>query len=63
MNQGLAVNYQEAGFSVPFFRRKKNFIDFLKSLYFRTGYLDGYRGVQEEISSMLKKWHNTLYTS
>jgi hypothetical protein len=63
MNQGLAVNYQEAGFSVPFFRRKKNFIDFLKSLYFRTGYLDGYRDVQEEISSMLKKWHNTLYPS
>ncbi|WP_421384854.1 DUF2785 domain-containing protein [Bacillus salacetis] len=62
MNRNLKTSYEDSGFSVPFFRRKKNFLDFLKSLFFRVGCLDGYKDVQEEISSILEKWHHTLYT-
>ncbi|MGM0844696.1 MAG: DUF2785 domain-containing protein [Bacillota bacterium] len=61
MNQNLKSQFEETGYSVPFFKRKKNFSDFLKSLYFRLGYLQRYEDVQEEISSILKDWHKTLY--
>jgi hypothetical protein len=61
LNQKLKSHYDATGFSVPFFRKKKNLSDFLKSLYFRIGYLEGYQDVQQEIQSILGTWHNDLY--
>ncbi|WP_409253901.1 DUF2785 domain-containing protein [Bacillus sp. SCS-153A] len=61
LNHMLKRQYEEKGFSIPFFRRKKNLIDFYKSLYFRLGYLKDFSSVQEEIGTLLKNWHESLY--
>lgn len=61
MNKSLEFHFEETGFSVAFFRRKKNLLDFLKSLYFRLGYLKEYRTVREEVSYILEKWHQAIY--
>lgn len=61
MNGHLKRQFEETGYSVPFFKKKKNFMDLLKSLYFRLGYTQETKQVQKEISMVLEQWHRTIY--
>ncbi|MGF2615843.1 DUF2785 domain-containing protein [Rossellomorea vietnamensis] len=61
MNENLKGQFEETGYSVPLFKRKKNLLDFLKSLYFRMGNIGEYQEVQNEISTILEQWHKTFY--
>ncbi|RIW38507.1 DUF2785 domain-containing protein [Bacillus salacetis] len=63
LNLELKSYYHSTGFTVPFFRKKKNLLDFMKSLYFRIGQLEGYEGVRYEVHSMVNTWHTDVYTS
>ncbi|TYR77349.1 DUF2785 domain-containing protein [Rossellomorea vietnamensis] len=61
MNDHLKKQFDETGYSVPFFKKKKNFLDLLKSLYFRLGYSQKFKEVQKEISMVLEQWHRNIY--
>ncbi|WP_456271381.1 DUF2785 domain-containing protein [Bacillus sp. AK031] len=61
LNAELKASNQSTGYTLPFFRRKKNISDFLKSLYFRLEYLQNHKETQKTIKKVLGHWHQVVY--
>jgi hypothetical protein len=61
LDNKLKDSIQSTGFTLPFFRRKKNLCDFLKSLYFRMEYVNDNIESQEIIKKILEHWYQAVY--
>lgn len=59
----LEAIFQAEGFSLAFFQRKTNIINFMKTLYFRLGFKNRGDQVRCSIKVNLKMWHEKVYTS
>ncbi|MBS4173525.1 DUF2785 domain-containing protein [Bacillus sp. FJAT-49736] len=61
VSDNLHEVFKKEGFSFHFYRIKTNIMNFLKSLYFRLGYIEYGEISRGEIQSVLKKWHDAVY--
>jgi hypothetical protein len=59
----LAAIFENEGFSLNYFRKKVNTVNFLKSLYFRLLYKNTSSKVRDLIENKLKELHLQLYGS
>ncbi|MFC4560119.1 DUF2785 domain-containing protein [Virgibacillus kekensis] len=62
LSESLQDVWNEEGFSLLFFRKKSNVLNFLKALYFRLAFRGECSGVRESIQSLLKQWHDKFYS-
>lgn len=52
---------ESEGYSLNFFWKKSNVVNFLRAFYFRLLYKNDYLKLRENIVIVLEQWHNQLY--
>ncbi|MBP2242300.1 hypothetical protein J2Z40_002874 [Cytobacillus eiseniae] len=61
ISNALKELLRNEGYSLNFFWKRSNVVNFLRGFYFRLLYKNDYLKVRENIVNILEQWHNQLY--